>query len=271
MKGVHDDKGCELCKNGSGDGGRCVHSIRLSNCEVANARAHRELDSNGEELTASSEQREASPTVESGSSLTTKSLIVVGDWSSDDNDGNRNDISVTSCHPVDTEPSGKENIEVDQIALLSAGRRFFAVADTDGKVYSWGDSSGGRLGYSLPIGHSRRVFKPLRIAALAEQHVVHISCGAFHVLATDINGHVFSWGNNSRGQLGIVTSGSGQGAVPTPTIVRDLCGVFISAVASGEYHSLALTSNGNVYSWGCNRHGKLGRETKSFLDAAVRF
>ncbi|KAG6958131.1 hypothetical protein JG687_00009572 [Phytophthora cactorum] len=35
--------------------------------------------------------------------------------------------------------------------------------------------------------------------------------------------------------------------------------MYMSYVACGEYHSLALSSDGRVFSWGCSTYGKLGR------------
>ncbi|KAE9299893.1 hypothetical protein PR003_g22881 [Phytophthora rubi] len=43
-------------------------------------------------------------------------------------------------------------------------------------------------------------------------------------------------------------------------------GTYMSSVACGEYHSLALSSDGRMFSWGCNKYGKLGRHTEGLLD-----
>ncbi|KAE8909826.1 hypothetical protein PF003_g6038 [Phytophthora fragariae] len=54
----------------------------------------------------------------------------------------------------------------------------------------------------------------------------------------------------------------------TDDILDQLLGTYMSSVACGEYHSLALSSDGRMFSWGCNKYGKLGRRTEGMLDMA---
>ncbi|KAL0585318.1 hypothetical protein ABG067_004850 [Albugo candida] len=153
-----------------------------------------------------------------------------------------------------------------EIAEMSVGFRFFAVTSDIGHVYTWGDNIHGRLGYTLPMGHDRSQNAPKRVCGLLSQkHVRSIACGAYHTLASDVNGHVFSWGSHTRGQLGepLLTQHSS-----TPIHVTALCGSYITQVISGEVHSMALSSKGDVFSWGCNRFWKLGRPTKDDMDAS---
>ncbi|OWY98135.1 hypothetical protein PHMEG_00031171, partial [Phytophthora megakarya] len=100
-----------------------------------------------------------------------------------------------------------------------------------------------------------------------------VSCGAFHTLVTDLNGHVFGWGSNSRGQLGFLSPGFPSTSVEAPSVVGDLRGLYMSSVACGEYHSLALSSDGRVFSWGCNKYGKLGwaMDMKSRIGSGERY
>lgn len=63
-------------------------------------------------------------------------------------------------------------------------------------------------------------------------------------------------GANNFGQLGI---GEKQTkAKNTPTLVEYLAEHFISQVSCGNEHTLALTENGLVYSWGLGKLGALG-------------
>jgi hypothetical protein len=204
----------------------------------------------------------------------TASLVIIGDWSVDENLENDEKQATTSgsvpYRYISIERKGESNSSDRKLTQVSGGRRFFAAVDEDGRVFTWGDSSGSRLGYSIPIGHSRRISRPQPVLPLSKQHVVHVSCGAFHALATDINGHVFAWGSNSQGQLGFAVDSELQNADASPRMVSDLCGVFMSAVACGENHSLGLSSSGDIYSWGSNRYGQLGRVIRTPFDAAVR-
>ena len=90
-----------------------------------------------------------------------------------------------------------------------------------------------------------------------------ISAGNAHVIALKSDGTVWAWGLNSNGQLGI----GGVSNVYEPTNIKDLNGKNVIAIHAGEYHSIALTSDGDVYTWGANEHGQLGLNDASVFVA----
>lgn len=207
-----------------------------------------------------------------------KQLSIVGEWSLSDDEHSKDDDSPSDAgspgslavHPVEFIVEGKRTLVNDtSIIQVSGGQRFFAAVTEDGSLCTWGDCSGGRLGYAIADGDSRRVSFPQRVFALQQQTIIQVACGAFHTLVTDLNGHVFAWGSNSRGQLGFLSPGSSSTTLEAPSVVADLRGTYMSSVACGEYHSLALSSDGRMFSWGCNKYGKLGRHTEGLLDMVV--
>ena len=84
-----------------------------------------------------------------------------------------------------------------------------------------------------------------------------LSAGASHSLAITGSGDVMSWGANSAGQLGYPTT-NGQPS-PTPGLVPGLHSI-VAVSATGQT-SLALRSDGSVWSWGLNSSGQLGNGT----------
>ncbi|CAI5726262.1 unnamed protein product [Hyaloperonospora brassicae] len=201
-------------------------------------------------------------------------LSIIGGWSSstsgaplEDKDEALSDGPL-AVHPVNFRYNQQQTTVARNrnILRVSGGQRFFAAVLEDGKLWTWGDSSGGRLGYALVHGDSRRVYRPQRVRALEQQTITQVACGAFHTLVTDLNGHVFAWGSNSRGQLGLSSPRTLSTVVEKPTVVEGLRGTYMSSVACGEYHSLALSSDCRVFSWGCNKYGKLGRTADGLLD-----
>lgn len=79
--------------------------------------------------------------------------------------------------------------------------------------------------------------------------------GLGHVILNTPAGAVWTWGNNSDGQLGdnSLTSRRYPGSVAGMGT--------ITAVASGSAHALALDSTGSVWVWGDNAYGQLGDGT----------
>jgi len=76
---------------------------------------------------------------------------------------------------------------------------------------------------------------------------------------------VWAWGDNTFGHLGNgVVLGSFQ-ASPIPTLETNIAGVV--AVAAGSDHTIALTADRRVWTWGSNGSGQLGRSTAGTFDA----
>ncbi|KAI8063477.1 regulator of chromosome condensation 1/beta-lactamase-inhibitor protein II [Gongronella butleri] len=71
-------------------------------------------------------------------------------------------------------------------------------------------------------------------------------------------GTVFVIGNGDIGQLGL---GEDMLNRKRPMPLRALDDKEIVDIVSGGLHTLALTSNGKLYSWGCNDQRALGRDT----------
>src|SRR5262245_5074715 len=71
--------------------------------------------------------------------------------------------------------------------------------------------------------------------------------GGMHFTLASVGGRPVAWGGNSSGELG---DGSTTQR-PTPVEVVGLPAPIV-ALASGTSHSLVLTTQGTVYSWGRN-------------------
>jgi alpha-tubulin suppressor-like RCC1 family protein len=83
--------------------------------------------------------------------------------------------------------------------------------------------------------------------------VARVSAGHVHNLVLLANGTVKAWGFNDVGQLGYGPIGAHQ---TTPQLVPGLTDV--STIDAGDWHSLALLTDGTVRSWGDNQFGELG-------------
>lgn len=100
------------------------------------------------------------------------------------------------------------------------------------------------------------VFMLIPALAVAEQPATFISFSSSfrHTLAVGSDGTVWAWGSNERGECGNVADA--ERYVLAPVKVEGLTD--ITAVAAGSRFSLALASNGTVWSWGDNKLGQLG-------------
>ncbi|XP_032080220.1 probable E3 ubiquitin-protein ligase HERC6 [Thamnophis elegans] len=140
-----------------------------------------------------------------------------------------------------------------EVALVACGERHTLLLLADGSLASCGDNTQGQLGRKLPEG-LERCYLPEPIQALEAQTIIHISCGKEHSLAISSQGKVFSWGAGGFGQLGTGTLKDSS----TPEKIDSLSMYNVIQVACGHYHSIALTKDGRIFSWGQNSHGQLG-------------
>ncbi|XP_011736024.2 probable E3 ubiquitin-protein ligase HERC6 isoform X3 [Macaca nemestrina] len=138
-----------------------------------------------------------------------------------------------------------------ELLQAASGERHSLLLLTNHRVLSCGDNSRGQLGRRrAPRGEL-----PEPIQALETLNVDLVSCGKEHSLAVCHKGRVFAWGAGSEGQLGI---GEFKEISFTPKKITTLNGIKIIQVSCGHYHSLALSKDSQVFSWGKNSHGQLG-------------
>jgi alpha-tubulin suppressor-like RCC1 family protein len=93
------------------------------------------------------------------------------------------------------------------------------------------------------------------------QQVCSAAAGDFHTVFVTNTGQVWGFGNNSSGEVNARVGNK----ITTPIQVTlpgiDTVHTYFVQVAAGSSHSLALTQNGKVCSWGYNNRGQLGQET----------
>jgi len=121
----------------------------------------------------------------------------------------------------------------------------------DGHLYAWGNNDHGQLGLGNEDNHST----PQRVLLPGDARVVGLACGYSHSMVLCDDGHLYSWGWNDRGQLGLghtTDQSSPQQVIQLPNDL-DVVGF-----ACGGFHSLVMFSNGGLYSWGWNEIGQLG-------------
>ncbi|XP_014665910.1 PREDICTED: uncharacterized protein LOC106807909 [Priapulus caudatus] len=152
----------------------------------------------------------------------------------------------------------KELIERDTVIVscqpvsVAAGHSHSAVV-VAGELYTWGKTDRERLGHKNTQGVLE---SPQRVYKLIGLDVIAVSCGNAHTVALTNTG-VYTWGSDTYGQLGLGMNETGG----PPRIVQALAHVQCVSVVCGQYHTLALTSTGRVYSWGWGVHGQLGHGT----------
>ncbi|XP_049430285.1 probable E3 ubiquitin-protein ligase HERC3 [Epinephelus fuscoguttatus] len=96
---------------------------------------------------------------------------------------------------------------------------------------------------------------PRPVEALCNTAVSQVACGSQHSVALTKDGQVYTWGQDSRGQLGL---GRRKLAANSPQHLRSLSVMPLVQIAAGGEQSFALSVSGGVFGWGRNDCGQLG-------------
>lgn len=137
---------------------------------------------------------------------------------------------------------------LSNIVAIDAGGGHYLAVTRQGDVWAWGANFAGQLGDGTTTDRET----PQKIDGL--MNVIDVAAGVNHSLAADFSGTVYAWGGNNYSQLG--TKELAAGEENRPRAVANLKKVV--QVAAGNGSSLALTSDGRLYSWGYGEYGQLG-------------
>lgn len=154
-----------------------------------------------------------------------------------------------------TNPLVADVVDPPQMLLVprfAAGNSHTLALRTDGTLWAWGLSQFGQVGDGTSGGLARH---PNPVAIQPEVRWKSVVAGYSHSVALRADGSLWSWGSNTKGQLG---DGSNVNAL-VPLAIQPATRWL--AVAAGFEHTVAVRSDGSLWSWGRNDFGQLGDGT----------
>ena len=128
------------------------------------------------------------------------------------------------------------------------GYNHVAAINSAGQLWTWGSNSFGQLGLNTTTGAP--LLTPVQVGTLSNWS--SISFGTYHSLALKTDGTLWSWGNNSFGQLGLSDVTHRYSPVQVGASTN------WAQISCGYFHILAINSLGQLYAWGNNGDGQLG-------------
>ncbi|GAB4836672.1 hypothetical protein Ancab_001583 [Ancistrocladus abbreviatus] len=145
------------------------------------------------------------------------------------------------------------NIHLDNAKSMALGGLHSVALTSLGQVFTWGYGGFGTLGHTVYT----RELVPRLVEGSWSGKIKHIATGGTHTAAITESGELYTWGRDEGdGRLGL---GPGRGpdqagGLSIPSHVKALS-VPVAAVSCGGFFTMALTEDGQLWSWGEN--GKL--------------
>lgn len=146
-----------------------------------------------------------------------------------------------------------EDKKVAHVITSSSAVHHMIITDV-GQVYTLGRNEKGQLG----SGDCEEYSSFVCVKELADIVIVGGACGRSHSLFLSEDGEVYACGENKSGQCGL---GNTDALVLTPKKIKFGDGVKITKVACGAEFSMALSSAGDLYSFGLPEYGQLGHNS----------
>lgn len=144
---------------------------------------------------------------------------------------------------------------------VALGGSHGAAVGADGTLYTWGNSDNGQIGDELTITRLSPVKILKNAVAVAVGDTRQVRSGSYegklggHTLALLGDGTLWTWGENSQGQLGDGTRTKRN----QPVQVLEN----VSYIAAGNGFSFAIKTDGTLWAWGSNDFGQLGDGTRT--------
>ncbi|KAK0628194.1 regulator of chromosome condensation 1/beta-lactamase-inhibitor protein II [Bombardia bombarda] len=164
------------------------------------------------------------------------------------------------------------------IDIGSGSKHSFAI-DTTGRVWAWGLNNAGQTGLSDQAGeYGGYSHLPAPVRSLEHYgRIAQITGGAFHSIAVTADGRCLTWGRlysfatglriNSLADQSILRDSRGRPAILTaPTAVP---GLRLAVIAAESDHSLTITLDHKVYTWGLNVSSQLGHKSEEIEVATL--
>lgn len=143
---------------------------------------------------------------------------------------------------------------------VSCGDLHMAAIKNDGSLWVWGGNSVGNLGDNTVVNKSSPVQTVTGGTTWRS-----VSAGNDFTASVKTDGTLWLMGFNDTGQLGDNTIVNKSSPIQTVT-----AGTTWKSVSAGDKHTLAIKTDGSLWTWGRNFYGQLGDNTKTHRSSPVQ-
>ena len=146
----------------------------------------------------------------------------------------------------------------ETIVMVSLGSNHVAALTSNGRLFMWGSNLFGQLGDGTTISKSVPIEITESFNLALGEIISQISLGESYSSALTSTGRLFTWGSNSRGQLGDGTTITRKTPIEINNKINLEKNDMINQVYLGGVHTTAVSSKGQLFVWGWNIYSNLG-------------
>lgn len=163
------------------------------------------------------------------------------------------------------------------VDIATGADHSFAV-HKDGTVYGWGLNNYGQTGIPSKAGESEAaILKPAAVSSLKGHSVTRVDGGNFNSLAVTDKHECLVWGRIDNHAIGIDPQNlpednvifDARGKPRILTNATPIPGLDVAYAALGTEHAIAVTKEGQAYSWGFNSSNQTGQSGDDDIKVAT--
>ena len=161
-------------------------------------------------------------------------------------------------HPKDAEIKNEDGFnrvkffDDKNITKIAVGMRFTWFLESSGKLWGCGKNSFDQLAIET---QGDDIDVPMMIEYFDDNgiRIKDIACGNSHSLAIDVEGKVYSWGQNDDGQCGLDNI---YDVVDIPELIEEIKEYKVEVIKCGNAHSYVRTECNKHFMFGSNEYGE---------------
>ena len=167
-------------------------------------------------------------------------------WGKGDQGASGNSNAVIQSSPVQVGSAS----DWEMPAMFNADASQVGAVTTGNKLYMWARNYEGACGFN----EDAFISSPVQVGSLTNwgNTIGKFSCGSVGTANVKTDGTLWTWGQNSEGELGLGDTTIRKSPVQVGSLTT------WSKVAFGEWSVAAIKTDGTLWSWGKNQYGELG-------------